>query len=212
MTKDWVRWHDAYADPDSELSRRQNDVVAALTAALESAPSGPIRVLTLCAGDARDLSRALHDHPRAPDVVGLVVEMDEDLASRARANLSEFEHRLAVACADASDPNVWQGILPVDLLILVGIFGNISDDDIRAVIDAVPTMCRLGSSIVWTRHRRPPDMTPVIAAWFAEAGCESQSFSSPGPNRYAVGAERYTRPRVPRVLPQLPIRFVDTSA
>jgi hypothetical protein len=209
---DWVRWHERYTDRDGALSRRLSDVVSALTTALDTAQPGPIRVLSLCAGDARDISRALHEHRRASDVTGFVVELNDELASRARVNLDEFENRLVVLCADASDPTVWRELLPVDVLILVGIFGNIPDADIEQTITAVPALCSPGASIVWTRHRRAPDMTPLIASWFTRAGCESQSFASSGPSGYAVGAERYVHLRDGLTLPDRLFTFIDPQA
>jgi hypothetical protein len=30
--------------------------------------------------------------------------------------------------------------------------------------------------VIWTRHRRPPDLTPRIRAWFTSAGFEELAF------------------------------------
>src|SRR5581483_8267020 len=45
----WVRWHEAYEDPVSPLSVRLRLVQAAVQAALDDAPDGRIRVISLCA-------------------------------------------------------------------------------------------------------------------------------------------------------------------
>ena len=42
--------------------------------------------------------------------------------------------------ADAGDTSAFADELPVDLLLLCGIFGNISEADIRATVSAVPAM------------------------------------------------------------------------
>ena len=211
MTADWLCWHEAYSDPSSPLSMRLNDVIVATASALDSLRPGSIRLLSLCAGDARDIANVLLDHPRRADVTGCVVELDPTLASQASDNLAVTEGRVSVRCADASDPTSWQEFLPADLLLLVGIFGNISDADIERTINAVPAICRRDASIVWTRHRRAPDITPSIRSWFDNIGCAGQSFRSPGPNGYAVGAEKYAQAQRPSSLPHRLFSFVETS-
>jgi hypothetical protein len=32
--------------------------------------------------------------------------------------------------------------------------------------------------VIWTRHRRPPDLTPRIRAWFADSGFEEIAFDA----------------------------------
>jgi hypothetical protein len=32
-------------------------------------------------------------------------------------------------------------------------------------VQAVPTLCRADATVIWTRHRRPPDLTPQVRAW-----------------------------------------------
>ncbi|MCU1367902.1 MAG: SAM-dependent methyltransferase, partial [Ilumatobacteraceae bacterium] len=73
MARDWQEWHRGYDDPQNPLSNRLDHVVASIRRCFDNAASGPIRVLSLCAGDARDLCRAVADHPRRADVVGCVV-------------------------------------------------------------------------------------------------------------------------------------------
>ena len=43
--------------------------------------------------------------------------------------------------------------------------------------------------MIWTRHRRPPDLTPAIRGWYTAAGCTSLGFWSGGPGGFGVGAE-----------------------
>jgi hypothetical protein len=64
------------------------------------------------------------------------------------------------------------------VLLLCGIFGNVSDRDIRRTVRAAPAPCRAGATLIWTRHRRPPDLTPQVRAWFAESGFEEIAFDA----------------------------------
>ena len=47
-----------------------------------------------------------------------------------------------------------------------------------------------GATVVWTRHRRQPDLTDSIRAWFAESGWVEKSFLSAGPDSWSVGVAR----------------------
>lgn len=46
----WATWHDAYDDPESDLSQRLIAVKNRLTDAIDQAPPGTIRVISACAG------------------------------------------------------------------------------------------------------------------------------------------------------------------
>jgi hypothetical protein len=68
--------------------------------------------------------------------------------------------------------------LPADMLMLCGIFGNVSDRDIQRTVKAAPALCRPGATVTWTRHRRPPDLTPRLRAWFAASGFEQSALDT----------------------------------
>ncbi len=204
MTSHWVQWHEGYDDPASSNSRRLQAVVAMLGDVLGATPPGPIRVLSLCSGDGRDLAGALAGHPRAGDVSGLLVEADPDLAAAARADLAPVAPGLAVRCADAGAPDSFAEHLPADVLLLCGIFGNVAPADIAATVAAVPSLTRPGAAVLWTRHRRHPDVTPWIRQRFHDAGCPAEAFVSSGPGGFAVGLQRVgprasTAPLPPRL-------------
>ena len=187
MEHDWRAWHRAYDAPGSRIARRLVHVQACIREALDRAPAGPIRVLSLCAGEARDLLGVLEDHPRAADVTGRLVELDPTLAARAR---DRAPPALEVVCADASRTRHLAGAVPADLVLLCGIFGNVVDADIHATLRALPTLCAPKATVVWTRHVRPPDRTVDIRRWLAEAGFEEVAFVRSEPHAYGVGAHR----------------------
>jgi hypothetical protein len=53
----------------------------------------------------------------------------------------------------------------------------------------MPSFCAPGGTVVWTRHRRPPDLTPTILEWFGQAGFAEQSFVAP--ERYVLSVGRH---------------------
>src|ERR1700694_3658252 len=81
----WLDWHGAYDVPDSPLALRLAVVQQCIADALDAAAPGPVRVISMCAGDGRDLLGALDGHPRGRDVTGRLLELDPALAARARA-------------------------------------------------------------------------------------------------------------------------------
>jgi hypothetical protein len=48
--------------------------------------------------------------------------------------------------------------------------------------------------VVWTRGRTPPDRTPAIRGWFADAGFEEVAFEAPGDVTFSVGVHRWAGP------------------
>jgi hypothetical protein len=74
---DWRAWHDEYDRPDSSPARRLKAVRRQVGAALDACPPGPLRVVSPCAGQGRDLPEVLDGHSRRADVRARLVELDE---------------------------------------------------------------------------------------------------------------------------------------
>ncbi len=219
-----MAWHAAYDDPGSGLSARLKLVKQHVAEAIDRAPPGPMRLLSLCAGQGRDVIETLPGHPRRDDVSAVLVEADpvnvawardaasaaglaggdpENVASGAGPGGSDpgsaerARRGAAVAGrpgvevrqADASQPADYADAVPADVLLLCGIFGNVSVADIQRTIAAAPALCTPGASVIWTRHRREPDLTPQIRGWFTAAGFEELAFGAPeSAPRTGVGA------------------------
>jgi hypothetical protein len=189
---DWVDWHDPYADPESPLSQRLKVVERHIHAFLDSCASATPRVVSLCAGDGRDLLDVLAEHPRAPWVRARLVELDPALADRARQRaVASRLDSVEVVRADAALSDVYKDAVPAELLLVCGVFGNISDRDVYRAIEVLPQLCAKDATVVWTRHRRHPDLTPRIRQWFSAAGFAEHAFDSPGPNQWSVGAHAF---------------------
>ncbi|MFI6833685.1 class I SAM-dependent methyltransferase family protein [Kribbella sp. NPDC050241] len=189
---DWSTWHDEYDDPGSVLSQRLKVVQTQLRAALEDCPAGPLRIVSLCAGQGRDVLEVLADHPRRGDVHARLVELDPEIAdgaaSAARAlGLDQVE----VRAGDAALVDQYAGMVPADIVLACGIFGNISDEHIQRTIAALPQLCRSGAPVIWTRHRDDPDLVPQICSWFESRDFEPLYLSEPSAG-FGVGVHRYT--------------------
>jgi hypothetical protein len=194
----WQRWHDDYADPTSDLSRRLAVATDRLSEIVTAAPPGPIRLLSLCAGQGHDVIGALTDHPRRGDVSGLLVEFDGANVGEARARFAAVGlDDIAVVEADAGLTDSFSVGVPADVVLLCGIFGNIPMADIERTALRASSLCAPGAAVIWTRHRRPPDATPQIRAWFEAAGFEELSFDAPVDAEFSVAVDRLIRPPQP---------------
>jgi hypothetical protein len=189
---DWRDWHDHYDRQDSSLGRRLRVVQERIREALDAAAPGPVRVVSMCAGQGRDLLPELADHPRRGDVTARLVELDTRnaaLAERAAeaAGLSGIE----VVVGDAALTRHYRGMVPADLVLACGVFGNITDADVERTIDHCTQLCAHGGTVVWTRHRQAPDLVPRICDWLEERGFERRWLSAPDAG-YGVGVHRFT--------------------
>jgi phosphoglycerate dehydrogenase-like enzyme len=194
---DWRDWHQAYADPGSTQARRLAVVRSELDAEL-SARTAPVTAISLCAGAGDDLLGALATQPGHAGIHALLVELDPVLAGAARAGAEAAGlGRVEVLEADAAASDHYAGVAPADVVLLCGVLGNMTDADVERTVRAMPQLVREGGALIWTRHRKPPDLTPAIRSWLAEAGFEEASFTSPGPSQFAVGRHILRRPPDP---------------
>jgi len=184
---DWIAWHTSYADPGSSLARRLEVVRRRIGETLD-ASVGRVSILSLCAGDGRDLLPALAMRPQLMATATLV-ELDPQLAATAN-QVGSLIPGVDVRHGDAGDVSVYADVLPVDLLLLCGIFGNVSTADVERIVAAVPTMLADGGTVIWTRGwLSHEDLRPAIRRWFTEAGLIEVAFDGP-PERFGVGVAR----------------------
>jgi len=194
----WDAWHDDYADPASALSARLAVVRAEIRAALDRrAASGwvePLTVLSACAGDGRD-------------ILGVLAELDGRLPGPVEVTLLETDpmnlERAERFCRDTGLTGVrlrgedaglsssYLGAAPADLVLMCGVFGNLTDADAHRLVEFLPALCRPGATLIWTRSRRAPDLTPTLRGWLADTGFTELSFIAPPKVLGSVGTHRF---------------------
>jgi hypothetical protein len=186
---DWRAWHEDYTNPDSALARRLTVVQAQIRATLDRVASGPVQAIGICAGQGHDLIGALADHPRRTDVTARLVEIDAHNALAAsHAAAAAGLDGVQVTAGDASITDAYSGAVPADLILLCGVFGNITAADIANTVRHLPSLCAPAATVIWTRHRHPPDLTPYIRETFAQGGFAELAFEDSPP--FGVGANR----------------------
>jgi hypothetical protein len=206
---DWQAWHAPYADPTSSLSRRRRVVQGHVRAFLDERGDRPTRVVSLCAGDGRDLLEVLAQRPAGAAIATTLLEYDEGLAGSARsfaaaAGLGTVD----VRCADAGWTDAYRGAVPADLVLACGVFGNVSVGDVHATVTALPQLCAEGALVVWTRGRRGGDPTAGIRQWFTDTGFAEVGFTAPDDAEFSVGAHRLAAPPQPLVTGRRLFTFV----
>jgi Methyltransferase domain len=204
---DWPAWHSNYDDNHSSLSRRLMVVRQRLDQLVAGDPRVR-RILSLCSGDGRDILPVLAQQPHAQRAEVVLVELDPALSAAAKRRAVEAGVVANVVVGDAGLLKTWQSFLPVDLLMLCGIFGNISEADIRSTVDAARATVSRGGHVIWTRgYFDDQDLRPQIRAWFIDAGFAEISFDSE-PTGYGIGVNRQTSDADAAPLPDRLFSFV----
>jgi hypothetical protein len=190
--RDWYAWHHDYDNPATGLAGRLAAVQEQVRDALEAARPGPLRAISMCAGQGRDLIGALAGHPRQHDVRARLVELDPRNADAARqaaraAGLPQVE----VVTADAALTDAYAGMVPADLVLACGVFGNVTDADIERTVGYCTQLCARGGTVIWTRGRWAPDLLPRICDWFAGCGFDQLWVSDPAED-FGAATHRFT--------------------
>jgi hypothetical protein len=103
--------------------------------------------------------------------------------------------------------------VPAELVVLCGVFGNLTAADTQHTIRLLPQLCAPGAAVIWThgrkpmltvrrlkralRHRRLPlSYASRIRRWFAQAGFDEANYQeiARGPRHkghFCVGTHRF---------------------
>ncbi|MFC4109257.1 class I SAM-dependent methyltransferase [Micromonospora zhanjiangensis] len=203
MTKDWLRWHQDYESPHSSLARRLHVVQHELRWALTEGPHDAHdvrRLISMCAGDGRDVLPVLAEHDGGRSVQALLIEVDPTLSQRARMAAATLGlPGVEVRTADAGATDTYSGVHPAHVVLACGVFGNITFDDVRRTIAMLRALLLADGIVIWTRGRTDDGRDPShdVRTCFAEHGFSEMSFTSPADAKFRVGMHRLTAQPVP---------------
>ena len=191
---DWEQWHHAYDDASSKRYLRLKVVQDRIRTWLDEAPDGPLKVVSICAGQGRDLLPVLATHARAEDVSARLVETDPRNieVGQAVATPAHVEYTRQDAGLAAS----YVGMVPADLVLVAGVLGNLRPDDAERTVEACAAWCKVGGVVIWTRHRENPDPVPAICDGFERRGLHRMFLTEPE-MAFTVGVHRQIRPPNP---------------
>ena len=193
---DWSEWYKQY-DSFPGLQARLRLVGEQIVVALDACPSGPIQIISLCAGDGRDVIGALQGHPRRHDVNALLLDSHAESLARGRAAAAGagLARQLRFIEADASLASNYAAAVPADLVLISGFLGHLRHEDVPRLIASLPMFCKTGGWAIWNRHLILHDghkQVPAIREFFRQAKFEEVFFGTPDPNGFAVGRVRFT--------------------
>ncbi|WP_329100958.1 class I SAM-dependent methyltransferase [Micromonospora sp. NBC_01699] len=204
MTRDWQKWHDEYDEPNSPLAHRLRVVRRDLRRALAEAPCGTDgvqQVVSICAGEGRDVLPVLAEQDEHRRVRVLLVELDPVLAQRARTTAADLGlSGVEVRVADAGAVDTYLDVPPAHLLLACGVFGNISAADTRQTVATLPALLAPGAIVIWTRAGRDggDDPSQQVRADFRDHGFTELSFTSATESRFRVGMNKLDTPAATR--------------
>lgn len=189
----WSDWHEKYAEGEPSLTARLQHVQSVLRSYLQKHRGEEIKLIDICAGDGRDIIGVLANEPDPTRVSGLLVEINMSLAAAARKGAAEAGARnITVIEGDAADLSIYQPFGKADLLLLCGVFGNISEADMLRTVEYLPMLCKPGARITWTLNRKYADKLDTLrAAWRAHSFTETEYWESER-SIYAVGSNVYS--------------------
>ncbi|MBR8840400.1 MAG: class I SAM-dependent methyltransferase family protein [Stigonema ocellatum SAG 48.90 = DSM 106950] len=194
MPKNWFEWHDLYKT-EPKLQQRLQIVQEYISSAIDASSPGIIRVVSLCAGDGRDLLGTLSRHPRAKDVYARLVELNPQLYEQGRAAIESagLSTQLEFINGDATNSSNYIGAVPADIVIVCGIFGNLSDEaELKRLIRNLPFLSKKGSFVIWTRgHSNGIAYSDTVRKVFRDADFEEVSFRLTFTGDMGVGIHRY---------------------
>lgn len=191
VERDWLDWHRVYDDPSSPFVWRLHTVQFQISKTCSERSPGPIRVISMCAGQGHDLIGVLSGHPRRDDVLALLVERDErNVALARRAAAQAGLNGFTVMAGDASNSSSYADAVPCDLILACGMLGNIDPSGLPALIDEFLRLSAEGAIVIWTYNRLTPQKAQALREMFAAAGYEELAYeeSSMGPE--VVGVNR----------------------
>jgi len=166
-----------------------------------------LTAVSACAGQGHDLLGVLATRADAHRVRATLLEGDERNVAAAQTAAFDLPN-VRVVQVDAGDLAAYVGSVPADLVLMAGVFGNVSDADVYRTIQALPQLCASGATVIWTRSRRAPDLTPTLRSWLKEAGCVEHAFHAPDGVLFSVGVQRFAGVPVPLSLPGRLFQFV----
>lgn len=191
MPKDWRDWHQHYDNPSSSISLRLELVQNDLRRALAEAPhdeNGVVNLITMCAGEGRDVLPVLASENSRP-VKATLVEYDQTLADRARAAVENLQlSDVEVKTADAGTVDTYRDLPPAQILTVCSVFGNIPVEDMQRTVATLPDLLANDGIVIWTRAGRNQSLE--VRNVFLDHGFTEMSFTNTNDEMFWVGMHR----------------------
>ncbi|MBD2598038.1 class I SAM-dependent methyltransferase family protein [Nostoc spongiaeforme FACHB-130] len=200
MPKDWYEWHDLYKT-EPRLQQRLEIVREFIGYSLNASPDGAIRIVSVCAGDGRDLLGTLENHPRRNDVHARLVELNPQLVERGRATIESLglTKQIEFINGDAAIASNYVGAVPADIVIACGVFGNLTEAELNRLLDNLSFLSKPGAFVIWTRgHSNGIPYSDNVRKILSASGFAEVNFKLTATGDMGVGLHRYLGENLPQ--------------
>ncbi len=192
----WSGWPEkAYQQPGYQ--QRLTAVQEHLVEYLDEAPPGPIRILSMCAGDGRDVIGAVRSHRRRKDVAACLVELNSQSVELGRGYLANagLDRTLKFINGDATVYATYQNMGPADIVLVCGVWGHVPPNEKSMLVRAITTLCKPGGTVIWTRGTsKGIARVREIEALFAGSWWDKARVTYTPDAAWAVASYRYCGP------------------
>src|SRR5919204_972732 len=150
---DWAKWHDLYK-VSTPLKERLIAVREQIAAAAAKVTGQSWHLVSICAGDGRDVIGTVAASDARPDVHATLIESNPALVTRGQAAVEQLglARRITFRCADATQSSTYVDLRPAQIIVLSGVFGNLTERGVQRLIAALPSLCDREASVIWTRN------------------------------------------------------------
>jgi hypothetical protein len=192
----WSGWpQDAYRR--QHYQQRLRAVQSHLAECLDQAAPGPVRIVSLCAGDGRDVIGVLQMHRRRNDVAATLVELNGPSVAEGlrQVHVARLEKSVRFIHRDATDYSTYKGLVPCDILLVCGVWGHVPPWERAALIGALATFSKPAGCVIWTRGvSKGMARMDEIQSQFAGPTWERLRLSFTPDDQWVVGTHRYCGP------------------
>jgi hypothetical protein len=179
-------WHDNYEDKTSTPYKRTLIVKKLIVDYLIN--KNNITILSICAGQGRDVLTSLN-----ADTYAYLIDIDKKCIDYAQSYVNNNNiHNVSIIKADASliSTYVDNNIPKADLILICGVFGHLSLEDISITAQSLKQLIKTGGSVIWTRHKFDNDITKEVREAFELAGYKEETFISPKEEPFSIGMHK----------------------
>jgi hypothetical protein len=124
-----------------------------IAAAAAKGTGKSLHLVSICAGDGRDVIGTFAAFDARQDVHATLIESHPALVTRGQAAVDQLglAGRITFRCADATQSSTYVDMRPAQIIVLCGVFGNLKERDVQRLIAALPSLCARDASVIWTR-------------------------------------------------------------
>ncbi len=192
----WSGWPEKAYQREGYQQRLQA-VEEHLGECLDEAPAGPVRILSMCAGDGRDVIGAVRSHRRRKDIAAWLVELNSqsvELGKGYSVNAG-LDRTLKFINADATIYSTYRSIGPADIVLVCGVWGHVPAHEKTLLVRAISTLCKPGGAVIWTRGTsKGIGRVREIEALFAGSWWEKERVTYTADAAWAIATYRYRGP------------------